>query len=125
MAAYVLTDWTVIQALTRRCRPRRRDPHLSRRRPVGSRDPKQPFRNLTMTPGVVIKTRQTDEPLMLFKSYQIDGARPTTARGARASASLRHSCQKKRLVISARNKARLASRDRSFGGAWEGKPGMA
>jgi len=68
MAAYVLTDWAVIQALVRAA-----DRGVAIRvyldgGQFGARDPKQPFLDLKMTPGVLIKTKQPGEPLMHFKA---------------------------------------------------------
>jgi len=72
-AAYVLTDFAVIQALTRAA-----DRGVAIRvyldgGQFGSRDPKQPFHDLKLTPGVVIKKKQPGEALMHLKTFQIDG----------------------------------------------------
>jgi phosphatidylserine/phosphatidylglycerophosphate/cardiolipin synthase-like enzyme len=73
MAAYVLTDWAVIQALVRAA-----DRGVAVRvyldgGQFGARDLKQPFLDLKVTPGVQIKAKPPGGPLMHFKAYQIDG----------------------------------------------------
>lgn len=73
MAAYVLTDWPVMQALDR-----------AGRRGVAVRlyldggamldhAPAAPLRALLDNPGVAIKVKRVGAPLMHLKSYQIDG----------------------------------------------------
>ncbi|WP_198017140.1 phospholipase D-like domain-containing protein [Methylocapsa acidiphila] len=73
MAAYVLTDFAVIQALTGAA-----DRGVAIRvyldgGQFGSREPKQPFYDLKLTPGVVIKRKKSGGPLMHLKAFQIDG----------------------------------------------------
>jgi phosphatidylserine/phosphatidylglycerophosphate/cardiolipin synthase-like enzyme len=73
MAAYVLTDFPVIQALTRAA-----DRGVVIRvyldgGQFGLRDPKQLFCDLKVTPGVAIKRKKSGEPLMHLKAFQIDG----------------------------------------------------
>ena len=90
MAAYVLTDWAVIQALVRAA-----DRGVAIRvyldgGQFGARDPKQPFLDLKMTPGVLIKTKQPGEPLMHFKAYQIDGSILRTGSANFSPSGLKH-----------------------------------
>jgi phosphatidylserine/phosphatidylglycerophosphate/cardiolipin synthase-like enzyme len=73
MAAYVLTDFAVIQALTRAA-----DRGVAIRvylddGQFGLRDPKPTFCDLNLTPGVVIKRKKSGEPLRRLKAFQIDG----------------------------------------------------
>ena len=73
IAAYVLTDWAVLQALTRAA-----DRGVAIRVILDGgqnevREPSEPFNDLQITPGVEIRTKPKGEPLMHFKSYQIDG----------------------------------------------------
>ena len=73
MAAYVLTDWPVMQALTRAA-----DRGVQIRiyldgTQFAEREPAKVFRDLAETPGVEIRIKnETSEPMHL-KSYQIDG----------------------------------------------------
>jgi phosphatidylserine/phosphatidylglycerophosphate/cardiolipin synthase-like enzyme len=57
LAAYVLTDWPIMQALTR----------------AADREPSQVFHDLAETPGVEIWTKHKLAAPMHLKSYQIDG----------------------------------------------------
>ena len=73
MAAYVLTDWPVMQALTRAA-----DRGVAIRiyldgAQFAEREPAKVFRDLAETPGVEIRIKhETGDPMHL-KSYQIDG----------------------------------------------------
>jgi hypothetical protein len=53
MAAYVLTDWPILQALNPRRRSWRPYPHLQ----LAEREPANAFRDLAATPGVEIESR--------------------------------------------------------------------
>jgi len=73
LAAYVLTDWKIIDALIRAA-----DRGVALRiyldeGQAGLRPPAQVFRDLAATPGVSIKVSQDGTPLMHLKSYAIDG----------------------------------------------------
>ena len=73
MAAYVLTDWPILQALTRAAD---RDVHIRiylDGTQLAEREPAKVFRDLAETPGVEIRIKhETGDPMHL-KSYQIDG----------------------------------------------------
>jgi phosphatidylserine/phosphatidylglycerophosphate/cardiolipin synthase-like enzyme len=73
MAAYVLTDWPVMQALTRA-----RDRGVAIRiyldgTQLADREPAKVFNDLAETPGVEIRTKHKSSAPMHLKSYQIDG----------------------------------------------------
>ena len=73
MAAYVLTDWPVIQALTRAA-----DRGIKVRiyldgTQLADREPAKVFQDLAETPGVEIRTKRDHGAPMHLKSYQIDG----------------------------------------------------
>jgi phosphatidylserine/phosphatidylglycerophosphate/cardiolipin synthase-like enzyme len=73
MAAYVLTDWAVMQALTRAA-----DRGVQIRISLdgtqfAEREPAKVFRDLAETPGVEIRIKHENSDLMHLKSYQIDG----------------------------------------------------
>jgi phosphatidylserine/phosphatidylglycerophosphate/cardiolipin synthase-like enzyme len=76
MAAYVLTDWVVMQALTRaadrgvKVRIYLDDTQLA------EREPAKVFNDLAETPGVEIRTKHKTSAPMHLKSYQIDGKLP-------------------------------------------------
>ncbi len=73
MAAYVLTDWPVMQALDR---AGRRGVAVRLYLDGGSmldRAPVAPLRALLANPGVTIKVKRAGAPLMHLKSYQVDG----------------------------------------------------
>jgi phosphatidylserine/phosphatidylglycerophosphate/cardiolipin synthase-like enzyme len=72
-AAYVITDWPVMQALTRAA-----DRGVSIRiyldgGQLAAHQPAPVFRELAETPGVTIKVKRAGAPLMHIKAYQIDG----------------------------------------------------
>jgi len=72
-AAYVLTDWPVIQALTRAA-----DRGVAVRIYLDGgqfreREPSKAFDDLAQTPGVIIHVKPAGSPLMHLKSYEIDG----------------------------------------------------
>ena len=76
MAAYVLTDWAVIQALTRAA-----DRGVEIRiyldgRQFRASDPGRAFLDLKMTPDVVIKTKRRGAPFALYPSRLDPGRAP-------------------------------------------------
>ena len=73
MAAYVLTDWPVMQALTRAA-----DRGVAIRiyldgTQLADREPAKIFWDLAETPGVEIRIKHETTAPMHLKSYQIDG----------------------------------------------------
>ncbi|WP_051335485.1 phospholipase D-like domain-containing protein [Methylocapsa acidiphila] len=73
LAAYVLTDWPVMEALARAAdRGVRVRIYMDGGR-IGERDPTVPFADLMADPGVEIRYKRPGAPLMHLKSYQIDG----------------------------------------------------
>lgn len=73
MAAYVLTDWPVMEALARAAdRGVRVRIYMDSGR-IGERDPTPPFEDLMADPGVEIRYKRRGASLMHLKSYQVDG----------------------------------------------------
>ncbi|SFK02980.1 phospholipase D-like domain-containing protein [Methylocapsa palsarum] len=73
MAAYVMTDWPVMQALTRAAgRGVKVRIYLDSGRFL-KREPTRPFVDLISNPGVEIRFKRPHAPLMHLKSYEIDG----------------------------------------------------
>ncbi len=73
LAAYVLTDWPIIKALTRAAdRGVKVRIYLDGTQLAG-REPTKPFHDLADTPGVEIRTKHKPGAPMHLKSYQIDG----------------------------------------------------
>ncbi|PNE11344.1 MAG: phosphatidylserine synthase [Beijerinckiaceae bacterium] len=73
MAAYVLTDWPVMQALTRAAD---RGVHIRiylDGAQLAEREPMKVFNDLAETPGVEIRIKHENSDPMHLKSYQIDG----------------------------------------------------
>ena len=73
MAAYLLTDWPVMQALTRAAD---RGVHIRiylDGAQLAEREPAKVFHDLAETPGVEIRTKRKSSDPMHLKSYQIDG----------------------------------------------------
>ena len=73
LAAYVLTDWPILQALTRAA-----DRGVAIRiyldgTQLADRGPAKVFNDLAETPGVEIRIKRKSSDLMHLKSYQIDG----------------------------------------------------
>src|SRR4030088_2073592 len=73
MAAYVLTDWPILQALTRAA-----DRGVAIRiyldgTQLAEREPAKVFNDLAETPGVEIRIKHETSTPMHLKSYQIDG----------------------------------------------------
>jgi phosphatidylserine/phosphatidylglycerophosphate/cardiolipin synthase-like enzyme len=72
MAAYVLTDWPIIQALTRAADRGVKVRIYLDGTQLAERDPAKPFLDVAETSGVEIRTKHYGSPIP-FKSYQIDG----------------------------------------------------
>jgi phosphatidylserine/phosphatidylglycerophosphate/cardiolipin synthase-like enzyme len=73
MAAYVLTDWPILQALTRAAD---RGVHIRiylDGTQLAEREPTKVFDDLAETPGVEIRAKHKSSDPMHLKSYQIDG----------------------------------------------------
>ena len=73
MAAYVLTDWAVMQALTRAAD---RGVHIRiylDGAQLAEREPAKVFNDLAETPGVEIRIKRDTGAPMHLKSYEIDG----------------------------------------------------
>lgn len=73
IAAYVLTDWPVMQALTRAAD---RGVHLRiylDSAQLAEREPSRVFQDLAATPGVEIRVKPAKKPPMHLKAYEIDG----------------------------------------------------
>lgn len=72
-AAYVLTDWPVMEALSRAAsRNVKVRIYLDSGR-IGEREPAPPFQELLDNPAIEIRFKRAGAPLMHLKSYQIDG----------------------------------------------------
>jgi phosphatidylserine/phosphatidylglycerophosphate/cardiolipin synthase-like enzyme len=73
MAAYVLTDWPVMQALTRAAdRGVKARIYLDGAQ-LAEREPAKVFQDLAETPGVEIRTKRDHGAPMHLKAYEIDG----------------------------------------------------
>jgi phosphatidylserine/phosphatidylglycerophosphate/cardiolipin synthase-like enzyme len=73
MAAYVLTDWPVMEALGRAAaRGVRIRLYLDNGR-IGEHEPSAPFEALLENPAIAIGLKRAGAPLMHLKAYQIDG----------------------------------------------------
>jgi phosphatidylserine/phosphatidylglycerophosphate/cardiolipin synthase-like enzyme len=73
LAAYVLTDWPVIQALTRAAdRGVKLRIYLDGTQ-LADREPAKVFQELAETPTVEIRTKRDHGAPMHLKSYEIDG----------------------------------------------------
>src|ERR1700716_3169524 len=73
MAAYVLTDWPILQALTRAAD---RGVHIRiylDGTQLAEREPAKVFNDLAETPAVEIRIKHKSSAPMHLKSYQIDG----------------------------------------------------
>jgi phosphatidylserine/phosphatidylglycerophosphate/cardiolipin synthase-like enzyme len=73
MAAYVLTDWPVIQALTRAADRGVKVRIYLDGTQLDERERAKPFQDLAETPTVEIRTKRDHGAPMHLKSYQIDG----------------------------------------------------
>jgi phosphatidylserine/phosphatidylglycerophosphate/cardiolipin synthase-like enzyme len=73
-AAYILTDWPVMQALNRAAnRGVRVRIYLDNGRGFAAREPSPRFLALASNPAIDIRVKRAGAPLMHLKSYQIDG----------------------------------------------------
>jgi phosphatidylserine/phosphatidylglycerophosphate/cardiolipin synthase-like enzyme len=77
LAAYVLTDWPVMRALTRAADRGVKVRIYLDGTQFAEREPAKVFDDLAETPGVEIRTKRARTPMHL-KSYQIDGRVPRT-----------------------------------------------
>ncbi len=73
MAAYVLTDWPVMQALTRAADRGVKVRIYLDGTQLAEREPAKIFLDLAETPSVEIRTKRKASAPMHLKSYQIDG----------------------------------------------------
>ncbi|HUB65339.1 MAG TPA: phospholipase D-like domain-containing protein [Methylocella sp.] len=73
IAAYVLTDWPVMQALIRAAQRGVKVRIYMDGRRIGEREPTPLFRELLSTPEIEVRFKRAGSPLMHLKSYQIDG----------------------------------------------------
>jgi phosphatidylserine/phosphatidylglycerophosphate/cardiolipin synthase-like enzyme len=73
MAAYVLTDWPVIQALTRAADRGVKVRIYLDGTQLAEREPSKVFQDLAETPGVEIRTKHDHGAPMHLKSYDVDG----------------------------------------------------
>ena len=73
LAAYVLTDWPVMQALTRAADRGVKVRIYLDGSQLAQREPAKVFHDLAATPGVEIRIKRKDSDPMHLKSYQIDG----------------------------------------------------
>ena len=73
IAAYVLTDWPVMQALIRAAHRGVKVRIYMDRGRIGEREPTPLFRELLTNPEIDIRFKRAGSPLMHLKSYQIDG----------------------------------------------------
>jgi phosphatidylserine/phosphatidylglycerophosphate/cardiolipin synthase-like enzyme len=72
-AAYVLTDWPIMQALTRAADRGVKVRIYLDGTQLNEREPSKPFHDLAETPTVEIRTKHKPGAPMHLKSYQIDG----------------------------------------------------
>jgi phosphatidylserine/phosphatidylglycerophosphate/cardiolipin synthase-like enzyme len=115
LAGYVLTDWKLIEALTRAAdRGVTINIYLDGGM-TGEDPPSQPLKDLAVTPDVGIKIKPKGTPLMHLKSFEIDGELLRTG-----SANFSASGEKRQdndLVI-VRSPAAAAAFKRSFEIIW-------
>jgi phosphatidylserine/phosphatidylglycerophosphate/cardiolipin synthase-like enzyme len=86
LAAYVLTDWPVMQALTRAADRGVKVRIYLDGTQLAEREPARVFQDLAVTPGIEIRTKRDQGAPMHLKSYEIDGRLLRTG-GANFSAS--------------------------------------
>jgi len=72
-AAYVLTDWPIIEALTRAANRDVKVRIYLDGSQLGEREPTRVFEELARTRGVEIRIKRENSALMHPKSYEIDG----------------------------------------------------
>ncbi len=90
MAAYVLTDWPVMEALSRAAaRGVKIRIYLDYGR-IGEREPTEPFEALIDNPEIEIGLKRAGAPLMHLKSYQIDGRLLRTGAANFSASGLKH-----------------------------------
>ncbi len=73
MAAYVLTDWPVMEALSRAAARGVKVRLYLDSGHIGEREPSAPFEALLADPAIAIGLKRAGAPLMHLKAYQIDG----------------------------------------------------
>jgi phosphatidylserine/phosphatidylglycerophosphate/cardiolipin synthase-like enzyme len=73
MAAYVLTDWPILQALTRAADRGVKVRIYLDGTQLAEREPAKVFHDLAETPGAEIRIKHETSAPMHLKSYQIDG----------------------------------------------------
>jgi phosphatidylserine/phosphatidylglycerophosphate/cardiolipin synthase-like enzyme len=73
LAAYVLTDWPILQALTRAADRGVKVRLYLDGTQLAEREPAKVFQDLAETPGVEIRTKRDHGAPMHLKSYEIDG----------------------------------------------------
>jgi phosphatidylserine/phosphatidylglycerophosphate/cardiolipin synthase-like enzyme len=73
MAAYVLTDWPVMNAIDRAARRGVKVRLYLDGSSIFERTPSAPLHALLGNPGVSVRVKRTGAPLMHLKSYQVDG----------------------------------------------------
>ncbi len=73
MAAYVLTDWPVMEALSRAAARGVKVRLYLDSGHIGVREPSAPFEALLADPAIAIGLKRAGAPLMHLKAYQIDG----------------------------------------------------
>src|SRR6202008_4918414 len=72
-AAYVLTDWPIMQALERAADRGVKVRIYLDGTQLAEREPTRVFRDLAQTPGVEIRVKRENSAFMHLKSYEIDG----------------------------------------------------
>jgi len=72
-AAYVLTDWPVMQALKRAAERGATVRTYLDARQLAEREPTKVFQDLAQTHGVEIRVKRENSALIHLKSYEIDG----------------------------------------------------
>ncbi len=89
-AAYVLTDWPIMQALTRAAdRGVKARIYLDGTQ-FAEREPAKVFNDLAKTPGVEIRIKPKTRAWMHLKSYQIDGRLLRTGAANFSASGLKH-----------------------------------
>jgi phosphatidylserine/phosphatidylglycerophosphate/cardiolipin synthase-like enzyme len=121
MAAYVLTDWPVMQALTRAAdRGVKVRVYLDGTQ-LAEREPAKVFNDLAGTPGVEIRTKHARTPMHL-KSYQIDGKLLRTGAANFSASGLKR--QDNDLIV-IESRAAAASFKRNFDARFAGSEALA
>lgn len=115
MAAYVLTDWPVIEALTRAANRGVAIRIILDGEQLGQRASSGPFQDLAGTPDVLIRVKPASKSPMHLKSYQIDGAKLRTGAANFSASGLKQ--QNNDLVVIESAEAAKAFR-REFEALW-------